>query len=224
MPCPCCTCVPSIHNALVVTAVVCEQSNAIPSAPSLNLSVISTQPRIFCLFHLSLGHPSILSELWRAQCKHKQPSASFRRSREGHIEPPQLCVPFAYEKTVSKGLFIMHKSLLTCLYCNNLFLPLTIQALFASAGEICPFWIIQSLISATELHLTNTHAHSRIKRQRGLQGYYNNTSLSPLGEVGILLPSCQKLSDALPYGGHSLLEGNTTYTAGPFRSCLSCAR
>lgn len=58
-----------------------------------------------------------------------------------------------------------------------------------------------------------------MKRQNGLQGYYNNTSLSPCGEAGILLPSCQNLPDALPYGGRSLLEGNTMYTAGPEVDC-----
>lgn len=45
-----------------------------------------------------------------------------------------------------------------------------------------------------------------MKREKGLQGNYNNTSLHPRG-AGILLPSCQNLFDALPYGGRSLFEG-----------------
>lgn len=56
------------------------------------------------------------------------PHLDLRWMREVHIKPFLLCVPFAYEKTVSKGLFIMHKSLLGCLYCDALFLRLTIHA------------------------------------------------------------------------------------------------
>lgn len=123
MPCPDSTWVPSLPNALMDTAVVCEHRNFIPSAPSLILIIgdVSTTdhfPSISSFTRI----PPILSELGRTQCKHTQPWASLQRGREGHIKPLQLCVPFAYEKTVSNGLFIMHKSLLTCLYCNTLFL------------------------------------------------------------------------------------------------------
>lgn len=176
---------------------------------------------VYFIFHLDTPPSSQSCGVHNANINNPQPH--FREAERVKVNLCSCVFHLHMRKRFQRGLFIMHKSLLTCLYCNTLFLPLTIQAPFASVGEICPFWIIQSLIAATELHLRNTHAHSRIKRQRGLQGYYNNTSLSPLGEVGILLPSCQKLSDALPYGGHSLLEGNTAYTAGPFRSCLSCA-
>lgn len=68
---------------------------------------------------------------------------------------------------------------------------------FASFCETCQFWIIQSLISATASHLANTCAHPH--RTRGLQGYYNNTSVGLFGEAGILLPSRQNLSDAFPH-------------------------
>lgn len=70
---------------------------------------------------------------------------------------------------------------------------------------------------------SETHMHIHIAKDKsGLQGYYNSTSVSPFGEVGILLPSCQNLSHAFPYAKLPLLEGDTVYTARPFKSYLLC--
>lgn len=58
-----------------------------------------------------------------------------------------------------------------------------------------------------------------MKRQSGPHGYYNSTSVSPFGEVGILLPSCQNLSDAFARAGPSL-EGGCGEHYQFLRGCL----
>lgn len=130
MSCLCSPCAPFIQNAL--TAVVYGQRHGQPRW-------IKQWYQFSCVFYDILcldATPSSLS-CCEQKCKHKQSCISFgftEGGSEGHIKPLQLCVPFASENPVSKGLFRMHKSLLAFLYRNALFLPLTTQA------RVCIIW------------------------------------------------------------------------------------
>lgn len=117
------------------TAVVCGQRHR----PSCNHCELNTH--LSCLFngvfHLDKTTPS--SRLLHAtiQTTNNQ-HASFgftERSGEGQIKPLHFFLFHLHRRNqFQKGLFIMHKSLLACLYCNAPFLPLRIQA------RVCIIW------------------------------------------------------------------------------------
>lgn len=123
------------------------------------------------------------------------------------IKPLLVCVPFAYVKTVSKGLSIMHETLLGGVYCNTLFLPVTIHA------QVCIILWDMPVLNYSLTHLYhripfNKHEHIHILKDTVffffLQGYYNTTSVGPFGEVEILLPCRQNLSYTNPNAWLSL--------------------
>lgn len=102
----------------------------------------------------------------------------------------------------------MHKTLLGCVYSNSLFHPLTIHA------QVCIILWDMPVLNYSVTHLYHSTAFNKHictfiykKKSIGLQEYYNSTSVSPFGEVGILLTSRQNLSDAFPDARPLLFEG-----------------
>lgn len=114
----------------------------------------------FIVFDLHLA-PFPSSLMHNININSQMPHLDLQWMEEICIKPLLACVPFAYVKTVSKGLSIMHETLLGSVYCNTLFLPVTIHA------QVCIILWDMPVLNYSVTHLFhripfNKHEHIHI--------------------------------------------------------------
>lgn len=130
----------------------------------------------FIVFDLHLA-PFPSSLMHNININSQMPHLDLQWMEEICIKPLLACVPFAYVKTVSKGLSIMHETLLGSVYCNTLFLPVTIHA------QVCIILWDMPVLNYSVTHLFhripfNKHEHIHILKD-SFFFFYKDTTTTP---------------------------------------------